>query len=55
MFLNKSCIVKDMTYNDYLANNKDITMPTPQDITDTLTSDDASGVNVFDRIRKLFE
>ena len=55
MFLNKACIVKDMTYNDYLANNKDITIPTPQDIADSLTSDDTSGVNLFDWIRKLFE
>ncbi|MEI8091560.1 MAG: hypothetical protein WCG98_04995 [bacterium] len=43
-----------MTYSDYLIGNYDVTSPTPQDITDTLTTDN-NAVNLFDRIRKLFE
>ena len=31
-FTNKTCTVKDMTYNDYIAGNTDINSPTPQDI-----------------------
>jgi hypothetical protein len=34
-----------MTYNDYLAGNKDISKPTPQDIADTLTSKNTTTTN----------
>ncbi len=44
-FLNKTCTVKNMTYNDYLAGNKDISKPTPQDIADTLTSKNTTTTN----------
>jgi len=54
-FLNQSCTFQNMTYNDYMAGNTDLNKPTPQDIMDTLTTNTSSGVNLFDRIRKLFE
>jgi len=31
-FLNQSCTFKNMTYNDYIAGNKNFTKPTAQDI-----------------------
>lgn len=53
-FTNKKCTFQDMTYNDYLAGNHDITTPTPQDIADTLTTDQAQ-FNLLDMIRSLFQ
>ena len=56
-FLNKTCTVKNMTYNDYLAGNKDITKPTPQDIVDTLVpqSKPTTSFSFTNRIMSLFK
>jgi hypothetical protein len=49
-----------MTYHDYIAGNRDITVPTPQDLLDTLTDTTDSNTNtennngIFDRVKSLF-
>jgi hypothetical protein len=53
-YVNSSCTFKNMTYNDYMAGNTDITKPTPADITSTLTTDNST-VNIFDWIRNLLK
>lgn len=59
-FLNKSCTFKDMTYNDYLVGNRDLTKPTPQDLQDTLTdqnttSDPTKTYGPRDWVRAIFQ
>ena len=56
-FLNKTCTVKNMTYNDYIAGNMDISKPTPQDIVDTLTAKNkpTTSFSINNRIQSLFK
>lgn len=56
-FLNKTCTVKNITYNDYLAGNTDITKATPQDLADTLTNGNKTTENysIYNRIKSLFK
>lgn len=55
-FENKTCTFKNMTYNDYIAWNKDFTKPTPQDIQSTLTEqENTKNYGIWDRIKGVFK
>lgn len=56
-FLNKSCTFKNITYNDYMAGNRDFTTPTPQDILWTLvtTENETENFGIWDRIKWVFK
>ena len=56
-FLNKTCTFRNMTYNDYIEGNTDITKPTTQDIVDTLVppQTQTTSFSITNRIMNLFK
>jgi hypothetical protein len=59
-YLNKSCSVKDVTYNDYLAGNTDKTQVTAQDLMDSLNKGQSypakkPGFDLLERVANLLK